>query len=1533
MREFFWGLFDIWNVIQEMIWPVSIVISLVILCRVFVGKVSKQASYFLWIVVAIRLLVPVMPESGLSIFNIVNQNVVDVNTVIAEDTVISELSQQENTVTDMQNPIVIPETGNGAADGNDNFLQQSQPEENNTNPADTSTPEHTQDTSLFENHLDPDIFWRTNQWFVVWLIGMAVMGCYGITSYCVLKYKLRFATSSDRKVYEVEHISSPFVFGVIKPRIYLPYHLSEAERDYILRHENYHIKRRDYLVKILAFTLLAIYWFHPLVWVAFYLMSRDMELSCDEQVLKELGVEERKTYSTLLLSFASGKHFPLPSPVSFGENDIKSRIKGILNYKKPTFWSLVGMLVLIVVLVAGCLTDAKEETYETTEESAEALAETLFELKSSYIGDAVANGKILGALFEELGIEGFNGMELQTRMEPYWISISFDQQPSNTKMWQISAMFLALVDNANEVRWSYYDEDDDLCTYYVTTGSVNNWMESTNIKDYAASKEKLAELWKMLDEKRIYAAYSSEDNESFLVASTKWDSYAIKADMDFTERIEWENRLTTDGIGYRGDDGLVRHCYYQDFDQNGTKDLIVIIRALNRDDNIDDIFCIYMNDEPVYVHEVPYMGAFWNVTVADIDNDTYLEFLFSGDSGGTGGYGFNAIFELLKHKNGTFESMPLPLDEYCEWEEETAGFGIELYTTDTAGQYRAYCPGIDEEVLFKVHTYNNTEFEPTTPANSLVGKEYCGFHALTPVLQDGKYYLLAKEAVERSDGPYRFNDIAIAEFLLYWDEANGWMVDSFEVIPHGVDGISGDEFALAERLLLLKTDSSLSDTGVSTAILNDLARHYDINLDELGMQINNDAGWITLKFEEQPNDTAMWKMASVFLALHEDIEEFRWEFVGANDTLYTYYVARDDVAKILKRDDIAEYAVSDDHLAGMMMLLDENATGVTKSTNDTAQELNKHLSYSVFNHYTDKAGIPRDVADSYERRLIEDGVIYRNDEYKAIYECIYKDFDHSGEMDMALYIRDLGYGESMLHIYMNNDPLYTHVLPMSCWSMEILSGDIDHDGNTELIYSAYNGGSGGAGGYVKGILKYKNHTFTEMELPGDFTEEERANGEAGYHIEVSYGKELNLYRIVCPSVNDFGVIEAEYLKNEDGTYLVRPNHGELVGANCRGFYNLHIIQEKNKDYLMAEEYFHGEGGVNHALGYIRFIFDWNNAKGWTVKGATVHQYVSTASKDEDVFEAMKHEILYYPDSYKDLAQNWSNIPVVNNSDSSVHDPHEQFTQYAYMTTRNMGTGSLIYAKINEKEELSYVYINYQNDKYYYLEDYSRCSDKPYYIYDEDYFSRVYTGEFHTAEKYTSGDCVEYFYLTNEENLTNQFIYERLLSSQYPADFDMILVYRKQLDEKGLEKYTRCTGDFVAQGIKITMPTNHSWIGNPLYKLDDGVISGTYTDFHIESDMNVLVGTEEAVYEKTRIGLKENLEEWEYETWGATTSDGEWVEIELYLEQLGATNFNTVVAKWEYEGNTYLLYGDTKSTDGSPVAKTAIHIIQNFEKHE
>lgn len=157
---------------------------------------------------------------------------------------------------------------------------------------------------------------------------------YGAVSLLALRRRLVGAVRLEGNVYLADHIPSPFVMGVFRPKIYLPSQLSEEERGYILLHEQTHIRRLDHLIKLGASLTLAVHWFNPLVWAAFVLFVRDMEMSCDERVIAQLGIKIRREYSTLLLSLATGKKILMGTPLAFGEGDTKDRIKNIMKYKK-----------------------------------------------------------------------------------------------------------------------------------------------------------------------------------------------------------------------------------------------------------------------------------------------------------------------------------------------------------------------------------------------------------------------------------------------------------------------------------------------------------------------------------------------------------------------------------------------------------------------------------------------------------------------------------------------------------------------------------------------------------------------------------------------------------------------------------------------------------------------------------------------------------------------------------------------------------------------------------------------------------------------------------------------------------------------------------------------------------------------------------------------------------------------------------------------------------------------------------------------
>ena len=204
--------------------------------------------------------------------------------------------------------------------------------------------------------VNPLQIWITAGAFV-WLTGVAVMLIYGVVSFVILKRKMREAAHIDANIYEAGNITSPFVLGVFKPRIYLPIGLSGQERSYILLHEQTHIRRRDHIVKFAAYFILCLHWFNPLAWAAFLLMGVDMELSCDERVLREMGGEIKRDYSLSLLSLATERRVIGGSPLAFGEGGIKERVKNILNFKKTSRVIIVAAVVLVAVLSVGFAVD------------------------------------------------------------------------------------------------------------------------------------------------------------------------------------------------------------------------------------------------------------------------------------------------------------------------------------------------------------------------------------------------------------------------------------------------------------------------------------------------------------------------------------------------------------------------------------------------------------------------------------------------------------------------------------------------------------------------------------------------------------------------------------------------------------------------------------------------------------------------------------------------------------------------------------------------------------------------------------------------------------------------------------------------------------------------------------------------------------------------------------------------------------------------------------------------------------------------
>ncbi len=193
----------------------------------------------------------------------------------------------------------------------------------------------------------------TNLASIIWLIGVCLLFIYAIYSYLKIKLRVKPSINLYDNVYICDSIPSPFILGVFKPKIYIPSGTPTNDYEMILSHEKAHLKRGDHIWKPIAYILLSLYWFNPFLWIAYYLLSRDIEIACDEKVIKNLSLDEKKCYSTALLNSSVSKRFITVCPLAFGETGVKNRIKNVFNYKKPAFW-IIAVSVVICGIVAAC---------------------------------------------------------------------------------------------------------------------------------------------------------------------------------------------------------------------------------------------------------------------------------------------------------------------------------------------------------------------------------------------------------------------------------------------------------------------------------------------------------------------------------------------------------------------------------------------------------------------------------------------------------------------------------------------------------------------------------------------------------------------------------------------------------------------------------------------------------------------------------------------------------------------------------------------------------------------------------------------------------------------------------------------------------------------------------------------------------------------------------------------------------------------------------------------------------------------------
>lgn len=317
----------------------SALVVVVVVLRLLLKRAPKAIHCALWAMVALRLLLPFSVESS---FSLIPQDVAERELLtewqddyVGEVTVIYDDSAlYQDAVAAGREPF---------ADGEGGYYV-------------VTAPDRLDAPDTVETAVLPILGW-------VWLVGCAAMLLYAAVSFFRIRKRVQLSLPLRDNIWRCEAVDSPFILGFFRPNIYLPYDMDEGQAQYVIAHEEAHLRRRDHWWKPLGFLLLAVYWFNPLLWVAYILLCRDIELACDERVIRDMDASAKKAYSEALLSCSLPRHMVAACPLAFGEVGVKKRIASVLHYKKPAFWVLV-VAILACVVVAVCFLTSPKDTIE-----------------------------------------------------------------------------------------------------------------------------------------------------------------------------------------------------------------------------------------------------------------------------------------------------------------------------------------------------------------------------------------------------------------------------------------------------------------------------------------------------------------------------------------------------------------------------------------------------------------------------------------------------------------------------------------------------------------------------------------------------------------------------------------------------------------------------------------------------------------------------------------------------------------------------------------------------------------------------------------------------------------------------------------------------------------------------------------------------------------------------------------------------------------------------------------------------------------
>ena len=453
---------DIFLRIVELSWQAGVLALVVMAARLALRRAPKWAICMLWALVAVRLVLPFSLQSPVS------------------------LQAEQSPVTAAL--YELPQTRTAAADVP--VLPSAAPAE----PLPAVTPAEPVTAQPTVQAARPVV--TLELLAAVWLAGVVMMLTYMLVSYLGIYRRVRTAVRLEDNVYRCGQWGTPFVLGLFRPRIYVPEGMDDAALPQVLAHERCHIRRGDHAVKPLAFLLLAVHWFNPVLWAAYILLGRDMENACDERVLRGLDAPGRAAYSRALVSCAVRERPAAVCPLAFGETAVKERVKNALSYKKPAIWAAV-LLAVAAVIIAVCFLTSPGRREPSAGGAWD--AETLYDLRTPYVGDNSAVGRILNAVgLDKMGADSdwdFT-MQLRTEQEPYGLTLLYTYDSESflgygptwaQRMRAGGYLTMALIDNLAWVAWQ-------------VDGAALGKVSDDGVYDIAAARQSVDGLRQLIDE-------------------------------------------------------------------------------------------------------------------------------------------------------------------------------------------------------------------------------------------------------------------------------------------------------------------------------------------------------------------------------------------------------------------------------------------------------------------------------------------------------------------------------------------------------------------------------------------------------------------------------------------------------------------------------------------------------------------------------------------------------------------------------------------------------------------------------------------------------------------------------------------------------------------------------------------------------------------------------------------------------------------------------------------------------------------------